>query len=184
MRNKGQLILGLVIVLVGVILLTGNLFHVNVWAFFWPLVFIGLGIWMLVRPRTVKTGTKVQQRLLGDIRRRGVWQVTDEEFWILVGDVKLDMTTAEIPQGETLIRTYGFVGSVTLIVPEGIGVSVSSTAFVTDAKILGHKQENILSPLHEVSDDYEVAERKIRLECSAFVADLKVRRAKSTTGRV
>ena len=131
MRNKGQLIIGLVIVLIGVSLLVGNLFHVNLWDFLWPLVLIGLGVWLLLRPQTVRTGTKVQQRLLGDIRRRGAWQVTDEEFWILVGDVKLDMTTADIPQGETLIRTYGFVDSVKLIVPEGIGVSVSSTAFVT-----------------------------------------------------
>jgi len=177
MRNKSQLIVGLVIVLIGVTLLIGNLFHVNLWDFFWPLVFIGLGIWMLVRPRTVKTGTKVQHRLLGDIRRAGGWQVTDEEFWILVGDIKLDMTAAQIPEGETLIRTYGFVGSIRVRVPEGVGISVSSTALVTDAKILGHKQENFLTPLHEVSDDYEAAERKIRLECSAFVADLKVRRA-------
>ena len=177
MRNKGQLVFGLVIVLVGVTLLIGNLFHVNVWSFIWPLAFIALGAWLLLHPPTVRSGARVQHRLLGDIRRRGEWQVTDEEFWVLVGDIKLDMTDAEIPQGETLIRTYGFVGSVKLIVPEGIGVSASSTAFVTDAKILGHKQENFLTPLHSISDDYEVAERKIRLECSAFVADLKVRRA-------
>ena len=177
MRNKGQLIVGLVIVLIGVMLLVGNLFHVNLWDFFWPLVLIGLGVWLLLRPRTVGTGTKVQQRLLGDIRRSGEWQVTDEEFWILVGDLKLDMTAAQIPEGETLIRSYGFVGDVKLVVPEGVGVSVSSTAFVTDAKVLGKKQDTFLATFRFASDNYETAERKIRLESTAFVTDLRIRRA-------
>ena len=177
MRNKGQLIVGLVIVLIGITLLVGNLFHFNLWDFFWPLVLIGLGVWMLLRPRTVRTGTKVQQRLLGDVRRSGEWQVTNEEFWILVGDLKLDMTAAQIPEGETLIRTYGFVGEVKLVVPEGVGVSISSTAFVTDAKVLGQKQDTFLSTFRFSSDNYETAERKIRLESTSFVMDLKIRRA-------
>jgi len=177
MRNKGQLIVGLVIVLIGLTLLVGNLLHVNLWDFFWPLVLIGLGVWMLLRPRTVRTGTKVQQRLLGDIRRSGGWQVTDEEFWILIGDLKLDMSSAQIPEGETLIRTYGFVGDVKLVVPEGVGVSVSSTAFVTDSKVLGRKQDTFLATFRFASDNYETAERKIRLESTAFVTDLRIRHA-------
>jgi len=177
MRNKGQLIVGLVIVLIGITLLVGNLFRVNLWDFLWPLVLIGLGVWMLLRPRTVRTGTKVQQRLLGDIRRAGEWQVTHEEFWILVGDIKLDMTAAQIPAGETLIRTYGFVGDVKLVVPVGVGVSISSTAFVTDSKVLGQKQDTFLTTFRFASDNYETAERKIRLESTAFVSDLRIRRA-------
>jgi len=155
MRNRGQLVVGVVIVLLGTLLLIGNLFHINPWAFFWPLVLIGLGVWMLLRPQTLRSDGRRKGKILGDICRGGEWQVRDEEFWVLIGDIKLDMTTAQIPEGETVIRTYGFVGSIRLRVPERVGVSVSSTAFITDARMLGHKQESLLSPLHQVSDDYE-----------------------------
>ena len=62
-----------------------------------------------------------------------------------------------------------------MLVPEGVGVSVSSTAFVTDARVLGQRQEGLLSPIRVVSDDYETAERKVRLELIFFVMELKVR---------
>jgi len=176
MRSKGQIIFGLVILLIGVSLLIDNLFHISIWSFFWPLTIIALGVWMLLRPRSLAPGAKVRQRLLGDIRRKGEWQVANEDFWVLIGAIKLDMTEAQIPDGETLIRTYGFIGDIKLVLPEGIGISASCTSFVTDAKAFGQKTNNIMSPFEFVSDDYVAAERKVRLECTHFIADLKLRR--------
>ena len=186
MRGKGQIIFGLVILLVGLALLIDNLFHISIWSFFWPLTIIALGVWMILRPRGVSrprgvgSGVRVWQRLLGDVRRRGDWQVTDEEFWHLIGDVRLDMTEAQIPEGETTIRIYGLVGSLRLVVPEGVGVSVVSTAFVTDARVFGQKTDNVLSPYKYQSEDYSTAERRIRIESSRFIADLRVNRAEQT----
>ena len=177
MRGKGQIIFGLVILLVGLALLIDNLFHISIWSFFWPLTIIALGVWMILRPRGVGTRARVWQRLLGDVRRTGDWRVTDEEFWHLIGDIRLDMTEAQIPEGETTIRIYGLVGSLRLVVPEGVGVSVSSTAFVTDARVFGQKTDNVLSPYKYQSEDYSTAERRIRIESSRFITDLRVKRA-------
>ena len=176
MRNQGQLFIGIVLVLVGLMFLIGHLFDINVWAFCWPLGLILLGVWLLLRPQLVSSDTAVRQRLLGDIHRDGVWQVADEEIWIGVGDVDLDMTSADIPVGETRLRVFGFVGDVDVLVPAGVGVSVSSTAFVTDARVLGQKRDRFLAPLHLASEDYETAERKVRLETTFFVVGLKVKR--------
>jgi len=176
MRDKGQIIIGAVIVFVGLIFLIGNVLNINVWAFCWPMGLILLGVWLLLRPRLVGPDTAVRQKLLGDIHRDGPWQVTDEEFWIGVGEVDLDMTHADIPVGETKIRVFGFVGDVDVFVPEGVGIVVSSTAFVTDARVLGQKRDGILFPFHHASDDYETAEHKIRLEVTSFVVDIKIKR--------
>jgi len=176
MRNQKQMVIGALIILVGLMLLIGDVLDVNVWALCWPLGLILSGVWLLLRPQLVGADTAVRQKLLGDIYRDGVWQVTDEEFWIGVGEVDLDMTRAEVPEGETEIRVFGFVGDVDLLVPEGVGITVSSTAFVTDARVLGQKRESIVVPFHQASDDYETAERKIRLEVTSFVADIKVKR--------
>jgi predicted membrane protein len=177
MRNQGELILGVVVILLGVLFLIGNVFDVDVWALCWPIGLILLGLWVLLRPQLVGSDAAVRQKLIGDIRRTGTWQVTDEEFWIGIGDVRLDLSEAEIPPGETRLRVFGFVGTVRLIAPEDVGISLSSSAFVADVRLFGRKRDSILVPVHMTSDDYETAERKIRLETTAFVGDVRVRRA-------
>lgn len=176
MHSKWQIFIGIVIILIGLMFLIGNIFDVDVGAFCLPVGLIALGVWLLLRPRLVGPDTAVQMKLVGDVRRRGAWQVTDEEIWVGVGDVRLDMTSADIPVGETRIRVFGFVGSTTLLVPEGVGVSVSSTAFVTDARVLGQRRDSFFAPVHFASDEYETAERKVQLETISFVTDLRVRR--------
>jgi len=177
MRNSGQLLLGLAIILIGVALLVGNVLDVDVWKLFWPALIILVGLALLFRPRLVGSRAATSQVLIGDIRRYGQWQVTHQDFWIGVGDVKLDMTQAEIPPGETRINVSGFVADVKLTVPEGVGVAVSSSGFWAETRLFGQKREALLTPVHLVSEGYETAERKIRLETSSFVADVKVRRA-------
>jgi hypothetical protein len=174
MHNRGQLILGLAIILIGVLFLIGNLLKVDVGAL-WPVGLILLGLWLFLRPQLISSDTSTRQKLIGDVRRDGVWQVADEEIWLGVGDVRLDMTEAEIPPGESCIRVWSFVGDVKLSVPQGVGVSVSSSAFISDVRVLGQKREVFLAPVHVASEDYGTAERKIRLETTCFVGDVRVR---------
>jgi lia operon protein LiaF len=176
MRNQGRVIIGLVLVGTGLVFLLGTVFRVNVWAFCWPVGLIAVGVWLLIRPSMVGPDTRVEQRVLGDIRRTGAWDVVEEEIWLGVGDVRLDMTAASVPTGETHIRVYGLVGDVDLIVPEGIGVSVSSWAFLTDGKVFGRNEQSFVTPLQATSDDYETADRKVYVETYFFVNDLTVKR--------
>jgi len=175
MRNYGLMLIGVVIVLFGLMSLIGALFDIDVGDFCFPVGLILLGVWILIRPRLVRPDRALQTRVFGPIRRDGAWQVTDEELWLFVGDVNLDLTQAEIPLGETLIRVSGFVGNVRLFVPEGVGVSVSSTGLVSDVRLLGQRRDGFLAPIDLVSDSYETAERKVRLEMVFFVSDVRVR---------
>ena len=177
MRNQGQVLFGVLIIVIGLAFLLGSVFDVDVGGLCFPAGLILLGIWILFRPRLVGPDAARGLRVFGPMRRRGVWQVADEDIWIFVGDVRLDMTQAEIPLGETRIRVFGFVGDVRLLVPEGVGVSLSSMAFVTDARLLGQRRDGLLVPVHLTSDDYETGERKVRLETMSFVGDVRVRRA-------
>ncbi|MBC7236532.1 MAG: cell wall-active antibiotics response protein [Chloroflexi bacterium] len=176
MRNEGRLVLGLVLLGLGILLLLSRLLALNVGAFCWPVFLILVGIWLIVRPHMVGPERRVNQRLLGDIRRRGPWTVTDEEIWIGVGDVRLDLTEAELPAYETTLRIYGGVADVDLIVPQDVGVSISSTGFLTSAKLWGEKEDVFLSTLNRRSDNYEQAERRLQVITGFFVLDLDVRR--------
>jgi lia operon protein LiaF len=176
MRNYGLMVIGVVLILFGLMFLIGNVFDIDVGALCWPVGLILFGVWILLRPQLASPGKALRMRAFGPIRRDGAWQVADEELWLFVGDVHLDLMQAEIPLGETLIRVSGFVGNVRMLVPEGVGVSTSSTAFVTDVRALGERRDGFLAPVSLTSDDYETAERKVRLETAFFVADVRVRR--------
>jgi predicted membrane protein len=171
MVNRWQVFVGAAIIVVGVIFLIGTVFDIDPWAICFPIVLIVAGVLVLLRPQLFTAG---RLKLLGSVRRHGTWQVADEEFYTGVGDVRLDMTNADIPEGETRIRVLVGVGSVNVRVPEGVGVSVSSMGFVTDANVLGRKQVAFFTPFKVASDDYQAARRKVHLETVNFVGDVKV----------
>lgn len=173
---RGQVTIGVIIMFLGVVFLIDNLVDINISAFFWPLVLIGLGVWVLLRPGMVARDTAVTQRILGEIDRSGEWDVQSEEFQSFIADTTLDVTKAHLPAGITTFRFMNFVGDIELIVPESVGVSVQSAAFVSTVKMDARKEESFLGPLHMQTEDYKVTGSKIRLEATGFVNEIKVRR--------
>lgn len=177
MRNRGELVFGAVLVLLGLVLLIGTIFNINVWALCWPAFLIILGLILVFRPRLGGLGPDASSDvlLIGDRRRRGNWVVKDEELWLGVGDVELDLTQATIPPGETTLRFISFVGDIDLFIPSSVGVSVRAAGFVIDADILGHDYDTFLTPVEATSPGYESAETRLRIEATSFVTDLKVK---------
>lgn len=176
MRNQTQLFFGLLVILIGVLFLVGNLFDISIGAFCWPIGLILVGLWLIMRPRMAGPNTGTNFLFLGDAERSGQWTVTDEEFYTFIGDMDMDFTKADIPVGETQLRFYGFINDIDVFVPADVGVAVQSSAFVTSFKAVGEGDEDsFLMPLNWQSDNYKLAERKIRLEAGHFIADIKVR---------
>lgn len=176
MDRKWLLGIGTLIIVYGLFLLLGQIFDFNGWAFFFPLLLVALGVWLILRPRMLGPQGQIQTRLLGDIVRSGEWQVVPEEIWLAIGDIHLDLTRAKIPEGGTTITIYGFVNDIKLIVPEGVGVGLHCSAFVSDVKMYGDKETSIFMPLERNSDDYATCSRKVLIRTNHFVADLKVKR--------
>lgn len=176
MVRKSQLTAGLVLIGLGALLFVASLFDISAWRLLVPLILIGLGAWIVVRPRDVARNAKVTQRLLGDVDRSGLWVVEDEEILALIGDVDLDLTQAEIPLGETRIRTAGFVQDVTLRVPEDVGVCVEASGVFGEVDLLGDKSEAFFAPISLRSEGYYTADHRIRLDVDGFVVEVNVRR--------
>ena len=176
MRNQTQLFFGLLVILIGVLFLVGNLFDVNIGVFCWPIGLILIGLWLIMRPRLTGPNTGTNFTFIGDVERSGKWAVTNEEFYGFIADMDLDFTKADIPAGESQIRVYGFIGDIDLFVPADVGVAVHSSAFVTSFKAAGEGDEDsFLMPMNWQSDNYKLAERKVRLEAGHFIADINVR---------
>ena len=176
MRNRSRVVLGLVIIGLGLVSLLRAVLDINVWVYCWPIGLIAVGAWLLLRPSLAGAGTKVRVHPLGGVRRSGAWTVGDEEIWAGVGDVRLDLTEAVIPPGESTIKVYGLVDELRLTVPEDAPVSVSSWALLTDGKVYGEKQESWLTSVDVKNDAYDSAEARVKVESFALVSELRVKR--------
>ncbi len=175
MRNW-QVTVGIAVIVIGLLSLLSVLTGFNVWSLICPAALILIGVALIVRTRRVDPETDFSVKVIGDIRRREGEMLKPQEIWVGIADVDFFPAAADIPTGETRLRLIGFVGDIDLRIPEGVGLSVASLAFVTDSRILGERTNTFVTPFEYTSPGYAESERKIRLETTFFVADLKVRR--------
>jgi lia operon protein LiaF len=174
MKKQTQILLGSVLIGFGFLILLSNLLDIHLGAICWPSFLILVGVLIIVRPRIAPEGTDVQMHFFGDLRRSGEWDVMDQEIWSFVGDVDLDFTQANFPEGEVTFKLYRFVGDIDIIVPKDIGISITSTGFVMEARLDGKKRGGLVTPIRYTSENFESAAKRIHLEMISFVADLKV----------
>jgi predicted membrane protein len=176
MQNRGQVLVGSSLVLFGGGLLVASLLHINFWAICFPMTLIVVGLFFLIArpPMWEATTTSSNSQFVGDIVRSGEYTVASEEFRLFVGDVRLDMSRAQFPLGETVIRLNGFVYDADLTVPDDVGVSVSANGFVVDTKLGAQHSENFLSGIQLATANYPTAERKLRVVMNSFVGNVRV----------
>ncbi|MCL7451973.1 MAG: cell wall-active antibiotics response protein LiaF [Anaerolineae bacterium] len=176
MRTDGRIIIGIVIIAVGLVILVGNILDVDLGFLCMPAVLILLGLGLLLRPLLVSPGTAVRASVFGPVRRSGAWQVADEEIWLFVGDVNLDLSQADVPPGESVVRVFSLVNSIRVVVPEGVAVMVAPLAFLASANLFGKKRDIFLGQSSLASEDYDSAEYKIQIQPACLVSDVRVRR--------
>ena len=175
MSKRIQLILGGLILLFGLALLLANVFDINIWSFCWPVGLIVLGVFLLLGPRLRPSGPEINIRFFGGVNRKENWTVANEEIWMFVGDIRLDLSHAEFPEGQTTIRMIGFVGDINLVAPPDAGLSVAASGFLTSARIFGRKQDTFLSTQSYQSEDYPDTARRLHVEMLMFVNDLDIK---------
>ncbi len=93
------------------------------------------------RPVTTPAGSKWNVSLLGDVRRGG-WITVGGHMRgaTLIGDVVLDLSSADIPPEGVEVTGIALIGSVRVIVPDGARVVVDVV------KLLGDRVERISPP--------------------------------------
>ena len=175
MNARGQILLGAVLVAAGLLALLDHWFDISLWPLVFPLLLIGLGVWVLKRPESVAPGTRVTQRLLGDVSRRET--VGDEDIFVLLGDVKIDWSASLWPEAPVTVWVSNLLGDIRIKVPEGVGVSISSRAALGTLRFNGRKQEASFALVHEQTDDYETAVHRLDVHVVHLLGDVTIERA-------
>lgn len=174
-KNRGILVLAIILITSGVMLLLSAIFHIDAWAICFPTILILLGLWAIFRPKFGGEGSNIEFTLLGDMRRHPTGQLQSKEYWLVIGDLDMDLTSAELPLGETTLHVVGFIGDLNFMLPAAAAVSLTAGGIAVDAKFDGHKQEGVFTPVKYETAGYAQAERRLRLDISMFVADIDLR---------
>jgi lia operon protein LiaF len=174
--KRWQIIIGITLVVLGIFSLLNQFFPgLKIGRFFMPLLLIGLGTLLVLRPRIAGPDVIVQFPILGDLRRTGTWEVTQHEIWWFVGSSRFDFSEAIFPNKDALVKIIAFVADTKIILPEDVGLSVESYAFVNEYHGLKGKQERFLSPVEEQTPNYLTADKRVKVQVYSFVSELKVR---------
>jgi len=179
--NSTEVFFALVLIVLGVLFLLGNLrLFVFEWNLVWPAILILFGLWLIWRAFVPARGYRGGEPYWGlgdyapDLSGKSVRQ---ESFSHGFGDFDLDLTHAEISDGENVIRASHGFGELTVIVPRDISVRVHASAGLGDATLFGQHSSGIGPTLTFQSDDYASATRKLNIDASVGCGDVKILRS-------
>jgi lia operon protein LiaF len=152
---------------------------------FWPVILIGLGVLILIesnRPRTAgpleSSDRIVHDSIFGDFRlRQPGWQLRDARVSTLIGDIKIDLSKATIPEGETTIDLRTLIGDIDVWAPPDLPVALDVQCAFVSLNRFGHKQDVILRRYSDAPAGYEAAPRRVRVHADLIFGDLNLIRA-------
>lgn len=119
---------------------------------------------------------KFRSSVMGDLHLRNHrFELEDMNLASGIGDVKIDLSKAIIPEGESTIAISGLIGDVDIYVPYDLDVAVAGSVTLGELKVLGHKQGGFNRQINMATRSYEQAERKVKISVSIFIGDIDVR---------
>ena len=120
----------------------------------------------------------VYNKGLGDIEMAGPMILGPSRYETFIGEVKLDLTQAVIPEGETAISVNTVLGEIRVLAPADVGVAVRVGTLLGSTEVLGRKGGSVSADEMAVTDDYATASRRLRIEARTVLGDVAIRRAK------
>jgi lia operon protein LiaF len=174
--KTSSLVFGSVLILVGLNLLLPRLGFISftiTWSIVWPILLIALGLQLLTSER--RKGKNAV--LIGSFSRGGdSWYVEDLYLNRFIGDIRLDLTKAVIPNKEIFFDIHGSIGDITIYVPNDLPLKVKSSVGVGEIRVLDRRGEGIARVVELITPDYDSTERKLNLQISLKIGDINVRR--------
>ncbi|KGA98076.1 hypothetical protein AJ85_07270 [Alkalihalobacillus alcalophilus ATCC 27647 = CGMCC 1.3604] len=118
----------------------------------------------------------IKRNILGDIHyNREQFELKDMTIWNGIGDIRVDLSRAIIPEGEHIIIIQAVIGQVDLYVPEDLKVTIQAYSFIGDVSIFHEKHSGFNQQIHIAPSDYKQSPRRIKLILNTLVGEVRVR---------
>ncbi|MDP3387202.1 MAG: cell wall-active antibiotics response protein LiaF [Eubacteriales bacterium] len=124
---------------------------------------------------------------VGDLRLGDQpWALEDSSHNIGVGEIYVDLTTALLKDGLTVLNLSGWVGDIQVMMPEYLAVDISATVRVGNIDIFEQEQEckknskakrsGVSNTLNYRSEKFDEALKKLRMQVSLNIGDISIKR--------
>ncbi|MSQ11275.1 MAG: hypothetical protein EXR48_01025 [Dehalococcoidia bacterium] len=137
------------------------------------LVAIPVGLSMFRRARHPMHGV-FHDRFFGRLYVGEGWRADAATLRTGFGELVLDLTRADVPEGEHAIDAQGLVGGLEVIVPRDLALSVDAEVILGAIHVLGRSADGLARVLTFTSPDYATASRKVRLNAELAIGELQV----------
>ena len=201
MQKSFSYIVGAVLVVLGLLFLLDNLGYLDAeWVLnkFWPLLLIIAGLWLVGRrsrwrevTRTRKLGDNSSasnarseggsedhisySEVFGNIRK----EITSRQFRggecsVVFGDIRLDLSRADLSPGEQVLKFSSVFGNIRLELPRDLEYSIKANFVAGGVTVKGDKRGGLFQSIAVRSEGFAAAEKRLSILASSTFGDIRV----------
>ena len=141
------------------------------------LALVALGILSGLAAMRARRFARRLSRAFGHVKSAGEWRVDDAVVRTVIGDIHLDLRSADLPEGETELTLLCWLGTIQVQVPAHVGIDVEAQTFVGTVDVLGVREEGVIRDINVRTDDYNTASHRLKLRLSTVIGELMVVRS-------
>ncbi|MDW7672944.1 MAG: DUF5668 domain-containing protein [Bacillota bacterium] len=178
--SQGEIIIGAILTFVGIAFLGRNLGWLTIdmsfiWKVFWPAILILVGINFL-RGKATLSG-KSHVAIMGGVEqgKSSSWDLKSDSYYAIMGGIELDITKAEVPEGETVLDLTAVMGGIEIIVPKGLPIICEGMAVLGGVEFLGEGTGGIIGNKTMSAGDIDNGKKVLRIQARAFMGGIEVK---------
>ncbi|MNI13534.1 hypothetical protein D3C73_667640 [compost metagenome] len=165
---------GYILIIIGAIILLGN----NM-AFVIAISLIVMGYFFL-KSKQLQQNDDLdyvhKNKLIESVRLgKEPWILKNSSMGNIIGEINMDLSLAILEQRETTLILQGIIGDIDIIVPEDIGIRVTSSIVFGQIDVASSKEAGMMNKLNWSSPNYDTCEHRVNLVVSYLVGDIDIK---------
>lgn len=177
-RDAGGLATGALILGLGALFFARNagLFDFDMglfWRGFWPVIIILIGFNLLFKNQGNSRG---QLAFMGALEKKHeAWDLKSGAYTAFMGGIELDVRKARFVDREISLDLTAVMGGITVILPEDVAVTCTSSAVLGGVDLLGKGSGGIFGSGRLELGDPKSAARVIHLDCTSIMGGIEIK---------
>ena len=183
--SSGRFFSGLAVFLVGVFYLARRFGYLEkigselMWSVLFAVLLIFAGV-HLIRGRALSGSSGGRLAFLGglNVGASTLWKLESGSYFAFMGGIEMDLTRAELPEGETIIDLTAVMGGINVKIPSDMVVVYEGTAVLGGVAFKDQADGGIVAG-HRIGEVDEGAGKFLRIQARSFMGGIDIKEKKA-----